>query len=162
MKTLLVVWLLIPIAGLCLDAGVQAAPDATTLSMRGTLAGYDATTRTVSMTTRSGTVSLTLVAATRIRQGRHEIDSAALERLTGYRACCATRNLLAAGCCNRFMSRRRPKRRRHERRLPERRYPSFRCGPLRTVGGAGARRHSAWPFGGRAPQSRHSGQPAVP
>jgi hypothetical protein len=86
MKTLLVVGLWIAIAGLCVDAGVQAAPDATTLSIRGTLAGYDSTTRTVSVTTRSGTVRLTLVSATRIRQGRHEIDGSALEQLTGYRA----------------------------------------------------------------------------
>jgi hypothetical protein len=86
MKTLLFMCLWFAITGLCLDAGVQAAPDATTVSMRGTLAGYDSTTRTVTVTTRGGTVTLTMVPATRIRQGRHELDGSALAQLIGYRA----------------------------------------------------------------------------
>jgi hypothetical protein len=86
MKTVLAGLLWIAITGVGPVAAAQAPPDATTLSMRGTLAGYDSTTRTLSVTTRRGTVSLTLTPATRIRQGRHEIDPMTLEKLTGFRA----------------------------------------------------------------------------
>jgi hypothetical protein len=86
MKTILAMLLWIAIAGSGAGAMVQAVPDTTTLSMRGTLARYDATTRRLALTTRSGMVTLTLVPTTRIRQGRHEIDVTTLEKLTGYRA----------------------------------------------------------------------------
>jgi hypothetical protein len=86
MKTVLAGLLWIAIAGVAVHVAAQATPDATTLSMRGMLEGYDSATRTLSVTTRSGTVRLTLVPATRIRQGRHEIDVVTLEKLNGYRA----------------------------------------------------------------------------
>jgi hypothetical protein len=86
MKTVLAGLLWIAIAGVAVHVAAQTTPDATTLSMRGTLQGYDSATRTLSVTTRSGTVGLTLVPATRIRQGRHEIDVMTLETLIGYRA----------------------------------------------------------------------------
>jgi len=86
MKTVLAGLLWIAIAGVGVLAAAQAPPEATTLSLRGTLAGYDATTHALTMTTRSGTVSLTLTSATRIRQGRHEIDAMTLEKLAGFRA----------------------------------------------------------------------------
>jgi hypothetical protein len=54
--------------------------------MRGTLQRYDAATRTLALTTRRGTVTLTLVATTRIRQGRNQVDATALDKLSGYRA----------------------------------------------------------------------------
>jgi hypothetical protein len=85
MKTVVAGLLWIAITGVAVLAAAQA-PDATTLSLHGTLAGYDATTGSLSVTTRTGTVSLTLTPATRIRQGRHEIDAITLEQLNGYRA----------------------------------------------------------------------------
>jgi hypothetical protein len=86
MKTLLAGLLWIAIAGVAVHVAAQTMPEATTLSMRGTLEGYDSATRILSVTTRSGIVSLIVVPATRIRQGRHEIDVTALEKLNGYRA----------------------------------------------------------------------------
>jgi hypothetical protein len=86
MKTLLAILLWIAIAGSGVRAIGQAMPDTTTLSLRGTLERYDATTRRLALTTRSGMVTLTVVPTTRIRQGRHEIDVTTLEQLHGYRA----------------------------------------------------------------------------
>jgi hypothetical protein len=84
-QMLLAVLLSAAIEASTVDAIAQTAPDATSLSLRGTLEQYDSTTRTVSVTTRSGTVTLTVVPTARIRQGRHEIDATTLAKLHGYR-----------------------------------------------------------------------------
>jgi hypothetical protein len=86
MKTVVAVLLCVALAAPVVQAMAQTVPDATTLSMRGTLDGYDATRQIVLVMTRSGTVRLTLVATTRIRQGRREIEPVALARLNGYQA----------------------------------------------------------------------------
>jgi hypothetical protein len=86
MRAVVAALLWIAIAGQGVHAVDQPTPETTTLSMRGTLEKYDSTTQTLSVMTRAGTVRLLLVSATRIRQGRHEIDATALEKLTGYRA----------------------------------------------------------------------------
>jgi hypothetical protein len=86
MKTGLVILLSMVLASPGAVAIAQAIPDTTTLSMHGTLDAYDSMTQTLSVATRRGTITLRLVAATRIRQGRREIDAAALEKLHGYRA----------------------------------------------------------------------------
>jgi hypothetical protein len=86
MKTVLAGLLWIAIAGVAVHGAAQTTPGATTVSMRGTLQGYDSATRTLSMATRGATVSLTLAPTTRIRLGRQEIDALMLEKLNGYRA----------------------------------------------------------------------------
>jgi len=64
----------------------SAATAPTTLRMRGVIGHYDTTSRTLSLMTADGTLQMQLASTVRIRQGRRDIEAAALERLTGYRA----------------------------------------------------------------------------
>jgi hypothetical protein len=64
-------------------ATAAAAP--TTLSLRGTIDNYDASTGTLSLSTANGTVRLSMTATTRIRQGWHKVDSGDLPKLAGNR-----------------------------------------------------------------------------
>jgi hypothetical protein len=86
MRTVCAALLWIVCTGPGVHAAAQAMPDTMTFSMRGTLEKYDSTTQTLSVMTRGGAVRLTLVSSTRIRQGRHDIDATALEKLAGFRA----------------------------------------------------------------------------
>jgi hypothetical protein len=61
-------------------------PSSTTLRMRGTISKYDASTRTLSLSTRNGTVQFPLALTARIRQAWQKIDASELEKLGGYRA----------------------------------------------------------------------------
>jgi hypothetical protein len=64
----------------------SALPSSTTLSMRGTIDKYDASSRTLSLSTSSGTVQFPVLSTTRIRQGWHKVDALDLQKLTGERA----------------------------------------------------------------------------
>jgi len=64
----------------------QAPPASTTLSVRGTIDNYDASSRTLSLSTSSGTVKFPVSPATRISQAGHKIEAAELQKLTGDRA----------------------------------------------------------------------------
>ena len=68
-------------------AAVQSTPlGSTTLTMRGTIEKYEASTRILSLSTSSGAVRFPLASTARIRQGWHKIDASDLEKLSGYRA----------------------------------------------------------------------------
>jgi len=68
-------------------AAVQSTPpDSTTLTMRGTIEKYEASTRILSLSTASGAVRFPLASTARIRQGWHKIDASELEKFSGYRA----------------------------------------------------------------------------
>jgi hypothetical protein len=62
------------------------ASAATALSVRGTIDTYDASTRTLSLSTTNGTVRLSMTSTTRIRQGWHKVDALDLPKLAGDRA----------------------------------------------------------------------------
>jgi type 1 fimbria pilin len=64
----------------------QAPPASTTLSVRGTIDNYDASSRTLSLSTAGGTVKFPVSPATRISQAGHKIEAADLQKLTGDRA----------------------------------------------------------------------------
>jgi type 1 fimbria pilin len=72
-------------AMLASGAGVfaQAPPAATTLSVRGTIDKYDASSRTLSLSTANGVVRLPLAATTRVRQAGRTVEAQALQKLTG-------------------------------------------------------------------------------
>jgi hypothetical protein len=61
-------------------------PAVTTLSVRGTIDKYDRSTRTLVLSTPTGTVQFPVVATTRIRHGWHKVDLADLPALAGDRA----------------------------------------------------------------------------
>ena len=61
-------------------------PSSTTLTMRGTIEKYEASTRMLSLSTSTGTVQFPLASTARIRQGSHKIDASDLEKLSSYRA----------------------------------------------------------------------------
>jgi hypothetical protein len=61
----------------------QAPPASTTLRVRGTIDKYEASTRTLSLSTSSGTVQLPLATTTRISQGGHRVDALELQKLAG-------------------------------------------------------------------------------
>ena len=63
-----------------------ASPSSTTLTMRGTIQKYDASTRILSLSTANGTAQFALAATARIRQGLHKVDISQLEKLSGYAA----------------------------------------------------------------------------
>jgi len=63
-----------------------ARPSSTTLRMRGTISKYDASTRTLTLSTSNGAVRFSLASAARIRQGWQAIDASDLEKLSGHRA----------------------------------------------------------------------------
>ena len=62
-----------------------AAPEATTLSVRGTVDKYDASTGILSLSTPSGTMQFQVASATRIRQGWHARGALELSQLAGYK-----------------------------------------------------------------------------
>src|SRR5471032_1990148 len=72
--------------GVSTDAAQSMPPASTTLRMRGTIDKYDASTRTLSLSTSKGTMQFPLASTARIRQGWHQIDASALEKLAGRRA----------------------------------------------------------------------------
>ena len=57
----------------------------TTLRLRGTIQKCDASARSLSVTTSTGTVQFLLASTARVRQGGHEIGLSVLEKLAGYR-----------------------------------------------------------------------------
>jgi hypothetical protein len=86
MHTSLTVLLLSVWLGSGAPAIAQAPPASTTLSIRGTIDKYDASSRTLSLSTSSGLVRLPLASTTRIRQGGHKVAADELQKLTGQRA----------------------------------------------------------------------------
>jgi type 1 fimbria pilin len=64
----------------------QAPPASTTLSVRGTIDNYDVSSRTLSLSTSSGTVKFPVSSATRISQAGHKVEAAELQKLVGDRA----------------------------------------------------------------------------
>jgi type 1 fimbria pilin len=64
----------------------QAPPASTTLSVRGTIDNYDASSRTLSLSTSSGMVKFPVSSATRISQAGHKVEAAELQKLVGNRA----------------------------------------------------------------------------
>jgi hypothetical protein len=69
------------------DIGALAQTQAsTTLRVPGTIDKYEASTRTLFLSTSNGKVQFPLPPAARIRRGGQTIDAAQLEKLSGYRA----------------------------------------------------------------------------
>ena len=64
----------------------QAPPASTTLSVRGTIETYDASSRTLSLSTSSGTVRFPVASSARISQGGHTVDASELKKLAGNHA----------------------------------------------------------------------------
>ena len=79
-------------SGADLLAQVQVQPPApapatsTRLRVRGTIDKYDASSRTLSLSTSSGTLRLPLAPTTRISQEGHKVEALALQKLAGDRA----------------------------------------------------------------------------
>jgi len=65
------------------SSALQSAPPSTTLSVRGTIDKYDATSRTLSLSTSNGSLQLPLSSTTRIRRGWRKLDPAELQKLAG-------------------------------------------------------------------------------
>jgi hypothetical protein len=61
----------------------QSTQTSTTLVMRGTIHKYDPSSKTLTLSTSTGTVQFTMTSAARIRQGWHTIDASALENYSG-------------------------------------------------------------------------------
>jgi hypothetical protein len=68
------------------DSIQSSRPPSTTLRMRGTISKYDASTRTLSLSTPNSIVQFSLDSTTRIRQAGQKIDALELAKLVGYRA----------------------------------------------------------------------------
>ena len=73
------------------DAAQSTPPASTTLRMGGTIDKFDASSRTLSLSTSSGTVQLPVASTARIGRGPmgrgpQRIDASELQKLTGYRA----------------------------------------------------------------------------
>jgi hypothetical protein len=64
----------------------SSSPDATTLTVRGTIDNYDQLTRTLVLSTPGGTVKFPVASTTRIRQGGQNVDPKELPQLSGKRA----------------------------------------------------------------------------
>jgi type 1 fimbria pilin len=64
----------------------QAPPASTTLSVRGTIDTYDASSRTLALATASGTVRFPVASTTRISQGGHKVEALELQKLAGNHA----------------------------------------------------------------------------
>jgi hypothetical protein len=64
----------------------RSSQTASTLVVRGTIKSYDVTSRTLVLTTPSGTLPFTMPPAVRIRQRWHSIEISALGRYSGFRA----------------------------------------------------------------------------
>ena len=61
----------------------SAAQSFTTLSLRGIIEKYDAASRTLSLSTSSGTVQFSVASTTRIRRGWHKVDESELPNFAG-------------------------------------------------------------------------------
>jgi hypothetical protein len=64
----------------------RSSQTASTLVVRGTIKSYDVTSRTLVLTTPSGTLPFTMPPAVRIRQRWHSIETSALGKYSGFRA----------------------------------------------------------------------------
>jgi hypothetical protein len=71
------------VSGAGLFAQTPSVPPSTTLRLRGTIDKYDASTRTLSLSTSRGTVQIPLASTTRISQGGRKVDALALQKLAG-------------------------------------------------------------------------------
>jgi hypothetical protein len=58
-------------------------PPSTTLRVRGTIDKYDASSRTLSLSTSNGTAQFPIAPTTRIRRGWHKVDALELQKLAG-------------------------------------------------------------------------------
>jgi hypothetical protein len=64
----------------------QGPPVSTTLSVRGTIDKYDASRRTLSLSTSGGTVRFPVAPTARISQGGRRVEASELEKLVGNHA----------------------------------------------------------------------------
>ncbi len=64
----------------------SATSPPTTLRLGGTIEKYDASLRTLSLTTATGTMQFAVAASVRIRRRNRQIDASELENFSGYRA----------------------------------------------------------------------------
>lgn len=64
----------------------QGPPASITLSARGTIDKYDASSRTLSLSTSGGAVRFPVTPTTRISQGGRKVDASELEKLVGNHA----------------------------------------------------------------------------
>jgi hypothetical protein len=64
----------------------QAPPASTTLSVRGTIDTYDASSRTLSLSTSTGIVRFPVASTARISQGGRKVDASQLQKLAGNQA----------------------------------------------------------------------------
>jgi hypothetical protein len=64
----------------------RSSQTASTLVVRGTIKSYDVTSRTLVLTTPSGSLPFTMPPAVRIRQRWHSIEISALGKYSGFRA----------------------------------------------------------------------------
>ena len=67
-------------------ADIGASAQATTLRMPGTIDKYDASSRTLFLSTSNGEVQFPVPRAARIRRSGQTIDASQLAKLSGYRA----------------------------------------------------------------------------
>jgi hypothetical protein len=64
----------------------QGPPASTTLSVRGTIDKYDASSRTLSLSTSGGTVRFPVAPTARVSQGGHKVEASELQKLAGNHA----------------------------------------------------------------------------
>jgi hypothetical protein len=69
-----------------IGAFAQAPPAPTTLRVPGTIDKYEASTRTLSLSTANGKVQFPVPSDARIRRSGQTIDASELAKLSGYRA----------------------------------------------------------------------------
>jgi hypothetical protein len=86
MNKSLTVLLLLTMLASAVSLFAQAPPAATTLSVRGTIDTYDASSRTLSLSTSSGTVRFPVASTARISQGGHKVEASELQKLAGNHA----------------------------------------------------------------------------
>lgn len=72
-----------PTAAIDTDRSSQTA---STLVVRGTIKSYDVTSRTLVLTTPTGSLPFTMPPAVRVRQRWHSIEISALAKYSGFRA----------------------------------------------------------------------------
>jgi hypothetical protein len=73
--------------GVATSSDALSAPSqSTTLRVAGLIEKYDASSRMLSLTTSTGTMQFPVASPVRIRLRGRQIDAAALENLSGYRA----------------------------------------------------------------------------
>jgi type 1 fimbria pilin len=83
MKKSLAVLLLSAMLAPAASVLAQAPPASTTLSVRGTIDAYDASSRTLALATSSGTVRFPVASTTRISQGGRKVEASELQKLAG-------------------------------------------------------------------------------